>query len=113
MHTGGLTIKARSHAKSNLLIIGALWEQVLPSAAWWRRQGALIGTAAGAGTGTAYLTGKREVVLRPETLRTFHVKVVTISPKELSRLPTFATFVTRTSHPGLQRPSLGRRRTTR
>src|SRR5262245_28292418 len=113
MHTGGLTIKARSHAKSNLLIIGALWEQVLPSAAWWRWQGALIGTAAGAGTGTAYLAGKREVVLRPETRRTFHVKVVTISPKELSRLPTFATFVTRTSHPGLQRPSLGRRRTTR
>jgi hypothetical protein len=24
MHTGGLTIKARSHAKSNLLIIGGL-----------------------------------------------------------------------------------------
>ncbi|PYU30613.1 MAG: hypothetical protein DMG28_18305 [Acidobacteria bacterium] len=34
----------------------------------------------------AYLTGKREIVLPSETLLTFHVTSVKISPKELSRL---------------------------
>ena len=89
MQTGDLTIKADSHAKSNLLIIGGIMGagSAIGGAAGGGK-GALIGAAAGAGTGTtlAYLTGKREIALPGETLLTFHVNSVTISPKELSRL---------------------------
>lgn len=89
MQTGDLTIKADSHAKSNLLIIGGIMGAgAAIGGAAGGGKGALIGAAAGAGTGTgiAYLTGKREIVLPAETLLTFHVNSVTISPKELSRL---------------------------
>ena len=89
IQTGDLTIKAASHVKPNLLIIGGLMGAgAAIGGATGGGKGALIGTAAGAGTGTgiAYLTGKREILLPPETLLTFHVNSVTISPKELSRL---------------------------
>jgi hypothetical protein len=89
MQTGDLSIKADSHAKANLLIIGGIMGAgAAIGGAAGGGKGALIGAAAGAGTGTgvAYLTGKREIVLPAETLLTFHVNSVTISPKELSRL---------------------------
>jgi len=89
IETGDLTIKASSHATRNLLIIGgsAGAGAVIGGAAGGGK-GAAIGAAAGAGAGTvgAYLTGKREIVLPSETLLTFHVTSVKISPKELSRL---------------------------
>src|SRR5207245_1308495 len=78
-----------SHATRNLLIIGgsAGAGAVIGGAAGGGK-GAAIGAAAGAGAGTvgAYLTGKREIMLPSETLLTFHVTSVKISPKELSRL---------------------------
>lgn len=51
-------------------------------------KGAAIGAATGAGVGTlaAFLTGKREIKLPSETLLTFQLNSVTISPKELARL---------------------------
>ena len=89
IQTGDLTIKASSHATRNLLIIGgsAGAGAVIGGAAGGGK-GAAIGAAAGAGAGTvgAYLTGKREIVLPSETLLTFHLSSVKISPKELSRL---------------------------
>lgn len=89
MQTGDLAIKADSHGKSTLLIIGGLMGTgaALGGAAGGGK-GALIGAAAGAGTGTAvaYLTGQREISLPAETLLTFHVNSVSISPRELSRL---------------------------
>ncbi|HXM95234.1 MAG TPA: hypothetical protein VOA64_13440 [Candidatus Dormibacteraeota bacterium] len=89
LRTSELTIKGDSHAKRNLLIIGGsagLGALVGGAAAGGR--GAAIGAAAGAGAGTggAYLTGKQEIVLPSETLLTFHVNAVTISPKELAKL---------------------------
>src|SRR5438128_60395 len=89
IETGDLTIKASSHATRNLLIIGgsAGAGAVIGGAAGGGK-GAAIGAAAGVGAGTvgAYLTGKREIVLPSETLLTFHVNSVQISPKELARL---------------------------
>lgn len=89
MQTGDLTIKADSHAASNLVIIGgAAAAGAAMGGAAGGGKGAAIGAVAGAGAGTAgaYLTGKREIVLPAETLLTFHVSSVTISPKELARL---------------------------
>ncbi|GAC1515783.1 MAG: hypothetical protein NVS1B11_34210 [Terriglobales bacterium] len=93
VHTGDLTVRADSHADRNLLIIGgtAAAGAAIGSAAGGGK-GAIIGAVAGTGAGTAgaYLTGKREVVLPSETVLTFHVKSVTISPKEITqfrRLP--------------------------
>ncbi len=89
IETGNLTIKASSHATRNLLIIGgAAGAGAAIGGAAGGGKGAAIGAAAGAGAGTvgAYLSGKREIVLPAETLLTFHVTSVTISPKELSRL---------------------------
>jgi hypothetical protein len=89
MQTGDVTVKASSHATRNLLIIGgtAGLGAAIGGAAGGGK-GAAIGAAAGAGAGTvgAYLTGQREIVLPAETLLTFHVTSVTISPKELARL---------------------------
>lgn len=89
MQTGDLTVKADSHATRNLLIIGgtAAAGAAIGGAAGGGK-GAAIGAAAGAGMGTvgAYLTGQREIVLPAETLLTFHVVSVTISPKEVGRL---------------------------
>src|ERR1700737_3507136 len=89
VQTGDLTIKADSNAKRNLLIIGgtaALGAVIGGSSAGGK--GAAIGAAAGGGAGTlgAYLAGNQEIVLPSETLLTFHVSSVTISPAELARL---------------------------
>ena len=89
VQTGDLTIKADSNAKRNLLIIGgtaALGAAMGGASAGGK--GAAIGAAAGGGAGTlgAYLAGNREIVLPSETLLTFHVSSVTISPAELARL---------------------------
>ena len=87
--TGDLTVKADSHAKRDVLIIGgASGAGAAIGGATGGGKGAAIGALIGAGAGTAgaYLTGKREIVLPAETLLTFHVNSVTISPKELARL---------------------------
>jgi hypothetical protein len=93
LQTGDLTVKADSHASRNLLIIGgtAAAGAAIGGAAGGGK-GAAIGALAGASAGTAgaYLTGKREIVLPSETLLTFHVTSVTISPKELARLQRVA-----------------------
>ena len=91
VQTGDLTIKSDSQAKRNLLIIGgtAALGAAIGGAAGGGK-GAAIGAGAGAGAGTvgAYVTGNQEIVLPSETLLTFHVSSVTISPKELARLQT-------------------------
>jgi hypothetical protein len=87
--TGDLTVKSDSHAKRNVLIIGgSSGAGAAIGGAAGGGKGAVIGALIGAGAGTAgaYLTGKREIVLPAETLLTFHVSSVTISPKELARL---------------------------
>src|SRR5712692_8517184 len=89
IETGNLTIKASSHATRNLLIIGgAAGAGAVIGGAAGGGKGAAVGAVAGASAGTvgAYLTGKREIVLPSETLLTFHVNSVQISPKELARL---------------------------
>jgi hypothetical protein len=89
MRTGDLTIKADSHAIRNLLIIGGTaGAGAAIGGAAGGGKGAAIGALAGGGAGTAgaYLSGKQEIVLPSETLLTFHVTSVTISPKELQRL---------------------------
>jgi hypothetical protein len=93
VQTGDLTIKADSQAKRNLLIIGgtaALGAAIGGASAGGK--GAAIGAAAGGGAGTlgAYLAGNQEIVLPSETLLTFHVSSVTISPRELARLQSAA-----------------------
>jgi hypothetical protein len=93
VQTGDLTIKADSQAKRNLLIIGgtaALGAAIGGASAGGK--GAAIGAAAGGGAGTlgAYLAGNQEIVLPSETLLTFHVSSVTISPGELARLQSAA-----------------------
>jgi hypothetical protein len=104
VQTGDLTIKADSHAKRNLLIIGgtaALGAAIGGASAGGK--GAAIGAAAGGGAGTlgAYLAGNQEIVLPSETLLTFHVSSVTISPAELARLQSAAPAGPR-SEPGYQ-----------
>ena len=87
--TGDLSVKADSHATRNILIIGgSSGAGAAIGGAAGGGKGAAIGALIGAGAGTAgaYLTGKREIVLPAETLLTFHVNSVTISPKELQRL---------------------------
>lgn len=89
MQTGDLTVKANSHATRNLLIIGGTaGAGAAIGGAARGGKGAAIGALAGAGAGTvgAYLTGQREIVLPSETLLTFHVSAVTITPKELASL---------------------------
>ncbi len=117
IETGNLTIKASSHATRNLLIIGgSAGAGAVIGGASAGGKGAAIGAAAGAGAGTlgAYLTGKHEIVLPSETLLTFHVTSVTVSPKELSRLQRVGTGATsaervsdtyeeRDSHPAVAR----------
>jgi len=104
VQTGDLTIKADSQAKRNLLIIGgtaALGAAIGGASAGGK--GAAIGGAAGGGAGTlgAYLAGNQEIVLPSETLLTFHVSSVTISPTELARLQSAAPAVPR-NEPGYQ-----------
>lgn len=93
VQTGDLTIKADSHAKRNLLIIGGTAAAgAAIGGAEGGGKGAAIGAAVGAGAGTvgAYVAGNQEIVLPSETLLTFHVSSVTISPKELARLQSVA-----------------------
>lgn len=90
--TGDLTVKADSHAKRDVLIIGgSSGAGAAIGGAAGGGKGAALGALIGAGAGTAgaYLTGKREIVLPAETLLTFHVNSVTISPKQLARLQPF------------------------
>jgi hypothetical protein len=98
VQTGALTIKADSNAKRNLLIIGgtaALGAAIGGASAGGK--GAAIGAAGGGGAGTlgAYLAGNHEIVIPSETLLTFHVSSVTISPAEISRLQRSAPVVSR------------------
>lgn len=106
LKTGELTVKAGSHAVRNLLILGgAMGTGTAIGGKVGGRKGAAIGAAAGASAGvaTAYLTGKREIVLPSETVLTFHVTSVAISQNELMRLqrvppgavPAFPTVVRR------------------
>jgi hypothetical protein len=104
VQTGDLTIKADSNAKRNLLIIGgtaALGAAIGGASAGGK--GAAVGAAAGGGAGTlgAYLAGNHEIVLPSETLLTFHVSSVTISPAELGRLQSAPLGVPR-NEPGYQ-----------
>jgi hypothetical protein len=104
VQTGDLTIKADANAKRNLLIIGgtaALGATI--GGASVGGKGAAIGAAAGGGAGTlgAYLAGNHEIVLPSETLLTFHVSSVTISPAELARLQAAAP-ARRRDEPGYQ-----------
>ena len=104
VQTGDLTIKADSSAKRNLLIIGgtaALGAAIGGASAGGK--GAAIGAAAGGGAGTlgAYVAGNHEIVLPSETLLTFHVSSVTISPAELARLQSAPRGVPR-DEPGYQ-----------
>jgi hypothetical protein len=104
VQTGDLSIKADSNAKRNLLIIGgtaALGAAIGGASAGGK--GAAIGAAAGGGAGTlgAYLAGNHEIVLPSETLLTFHVSSVTISPAELAR-PQFAPPGVPRNEPGYQ-----------
>jgi hypothetical protein len=105
VQTGDLTIKADSHAKRNLLIIGGtagLGAAIGGASAGGK--GAAIGAAAGAGAGTlgAYLAGSQEIVLPSETLLTFHVSSVTINPAELARLQYAAPAGPSRNDPGYQ-----------
>jgi hypothetical protein len=72
--TEGLQIDGKSHVVHNSALIGggAASGAVLGAIAGGGK-GAAIGTAAGAsvGAGTAYVTGKQEIVLPPETELTF------------------------------------------
>ena len=89
LETGDLTIKAGSHATRNILIIGgAAGTGAAIGGVAGGGKGAAIGAAAGGAAGAvgAYLTGKREIVLPSETLLTFHVTSVVISPEELAQL---------------------------
>jgi hypothetical protein len=104
VQTGDLTIKADSNAKRNLLIIGgtaALGAAIGGASAGGK--GAAIGAAAGGGAGTlgAYLAGNHEIVVPSETLLTFHVSSVTISPAELAHLQSASPGVPR-NEPGYQ-----------
>lgn len=104
VQTGDLTIKADSNAKRNLLIIGgtaALGAAIGGASAGGK--GAAIGAAAGGGAGTlgAYLSGNHEIILPSETLLTFHVSSVTISPAELGRLQSAPPGAPR-NEPGYQ-----------
>lgn len=85
-----LTIKADSHTTRNVVIIGgSVGAGALIGGAAAGGKGAAIGALAGAGAGTlaAFLTGKREIVLPPETVLTFEGASVNISSRELARLP--------------------------
>ncbi|GAC1701153.1 MAG: hypothetical protein NVS9B4_03920 [Candidatus Acidiferrum sp.] len=103
IQTGDLTVKADSHASRNVLIVGgAAGAGALIGGMTGGGKGASIGAAAGAGAGTlgAYLSGKHEIVLPAETLLTFHVTTVTISPQELSRLQRVSEGMTGATYPG-------------
>ena len=95
VQTGDLTLKADSHATRNVLIIGgSAGAGALIGGVADGGKGAVIGALAGAGAGTlgAFLTGKREILLPAETVLTFHVTSVTISPQELAQLQRVAPY---------------------
>ncbi|MCL5288554.1 MAG: hypothetical protein M1453_11260 [Acidobacteria bacterium] len=97
--TEALTIKHDSHTTRNVVIIGgsagagAVLGGVLGGG-----KGAAIGAATGAGAGTlaAFLTGKQEIALPPETALTFRLTSVSVNSRELSRLPRAGEAASRT-----------------
>jgi hypothetical protein len=89
LETGDLTVKHDGHGKRNVLIIGgSAGAGAAIGGIAGGGKGAGIGALAGAGAGTlgALLTGKQEITLSSETVLTFQVRGVQISPKELARL---------------------------
>ncbi|MBZ5703102.1 MAG: hypothetical protein LAN84_14815 [Acidobacteriia bacterium] len=89
LETGDLTVKHDGHAKRNVIIIGgSAGAGAAIGGIAGGGKGAGIGALAGAGAGTlgALLTGKQEITLPSETVLTFRVRSVQVSPKELARL---------------------------
>ncbi len=99
LDTQDLTIKQGSHTTRNVVIIGgsagagAVLGGVLGGG-----KGAAIGAATGAGAGTlaAFLTGKKEIALPPETQLTFNLTSVSVNSREQSRLPRAGEDASRT-----------------
>ena len=99
LETEDLTIKVGSHTTRNMVIIGgSAGAGAAIGGAMGGGKGAAIGAATGAGAGTlaAYLTGKREISLPPETELTFQVNSVSVSSRELSRMPRMGEEASRT-----------------
>ena len=89
LDTGDLTVKADSHGARNIFIIGgSAGAGAIIGGAAASGKGAAIGALAGAGAGTlgALLTGKHEITLPSETVLTFYVTTLKISPSELARM---------------------------
>lgn len=89
VEAGDLAIKAGSHKKRNLAMIGGgAAAGAIIGAITGGKKGALIGSAIGAGAGTAgaLLTGKKNIVLPPETLLVFEKDSILIGTKELAEL---------------------------
>ncbi len=99
LDTQDLTIKAGSHTTRNVVIIGgSAGAGAVIGGVLGGGKGAAIGAASGAGAGTlaAYLTGKNEIALPSETPLTFHLTSVSVSSRELSRLPRVGEDASRT-----------------
>lgn len=97
--TEDLTIKHDSHTTRNVVIIGgSAGAGAILGGALGGGKGAAIGAATGAGAGTlaAFLTGKKEIALPPETALTFHLTSVAVNSRELSRLPRTGENYSRT-----------------
>jgi hypothetical protein len=90
LDTSELTVKQDSHDERNVVIIGgSAGAGALIGAAAGGGKGAAIGALVGGGAGTlgAFLSGKRELNLPAETVLTFYISTLNISPKELAKLP--------------------------
>lgn len=86
LESGDLTIKSGSHKKRNLaMIAGGAVAGAIIGAITGGKKGAAIGGAVGAGAGTAgaYITGKKEIVLPPETLLVFEEGSILMGTAEL------------------------------
>jgi hypothetical protein len=95
-----LTIKHDSHTTRNVVIIGGTTAAgAIIGGAAGGGKGAAIGAASGAGAGTlaAFLTGKKEIALPPETALTFRLTSVNVSARDLSRLPRAGEDASRTT----------------
>ena len=89
VEAGDLAIKAGSHKKRNIAMIGGgAAAGAIIGAITGGKKGALIGSAIGAGAGTAgaLLTGKKNIVLPPETHLVFEKDSILIGTKELAEL---------------------------
>ncbi len=97
--TEALTIKHDSHTTRNVVIIGgSAGAGAVIGGVLGGGKGAAIGAATGAGAGTlaAFLTGKKEIALPPETALTFRLTSVSVNSRELSRLPRAGESASRT-----------------